>query len=214
MRGSAASTTSSIPRQSGPPYDSAIANTRFFNISNWADSDSLRLATSASRAEFSPHAAFAFSTALPKNSELLARRFMVSVCLIDLMPRSSSIWDMFPPDWTAPSMPTSTADRAPTASLPQACLKSAADMLAVCAHVSMDEAFVATSLSMVAMMVEMAVPPASASMPMDDSAVARPSTSASVSPIDLPAPAILMAMWLMSASVVAKLLPRATMVEP
>ena len=58
------------------------------------------------------------------------------------------------------------------------------------------------------------MPPASASMPMDDSAVARPSTSDSVSPMDFPAPAMRMAMWLMSASVVAKLLPSSTMVEP
>ena len=93
-------------------------------------------------------------------------------------------------------------------------MNSSTDMFAVAAHVSMDEAFMATSLSMVDMMVEIAVPPASASMPMDDSAVASPSTSASVRPMDLPAPAMRMAMCEMSASVVAKLLPKATMVEP
>ena len=130
------------------------------------------------------------------------------------MPRSSSIWLMLPPECVAASMPTSTAESAPTASLPQASTNSSTDMFAVCAHVLTEPAFVATALSMLDMMVEMAVPPASASMPMDDSAVARPSTSASDSLIDFPAPAMRMAMCEMSASVVAKLLPRATMVEP
>ena len=87
-------------------------------------------------------------------------------------------------------------------------------MPATSAHVSTDLAPVATSLSMLLMIVEMAVPPASALMPMDVRAVESPSTSASLRPICLPAAATLIDMAETSLSVVAKELPRATMVEP
>ena len=87
-------------------------------------------------------------------------------------------------------------------------------MPAVWAQVSRFSPLVATSLSIELMTVEMAVPPASASMPIDVSAAAMPRTSALDRPIDFPAPAILIAMEEMSLSVVAKLLPSPTMAEP
>ena len=70
----------------------------------------------------------------------------------------------------------------------------------------------ATSILMSAF--ENAEPPICASMPTEDSAVAKPSTCASVSPTCLPAPARRCAISMMGFSVVAKLLPRSTMVEP
>ncbi len=59
-----------------------------------------------------------------------------------------------------------------------------------------------------------AVPPASAWTPTDDMAVPMASTSACVKPAILPAPAMRSAKAAMSRSVVAKLLPRSTMVLP
>ena len=51
-------------------------------------------------------------------------------------------------------------------------------------------------------------------MPTEDSAAAKPSTCASVRPTCLPAPAMRCAISMMGFSVVAKLLPRSTSVEP
>ena len=95
-----------------------------------------------------------------------------------------------------------------------AAANSSEDILAVFAHVARFSSLSATDLSISLMTVEMAVPPASALMPSDVSAPARPSTSALDSPIDLPAPAILMAIAEMSDSVVARLLPKPTIVDP
>ena len=121
---------------------------------------------------------------------------------------------MLPPLSTAPSMPVSTAESASTGSPFHAAANSSALMPAVSAHVARPSEPVATSLSIWLMMVEMAVPPASALMPMDVSAVDRPRMSASLMPTWWPAAATLMAMSETADSVVAKLLPRATMVEP
>ena len=61
---------------------------------------------------------------------------------------------------------------------------------------------------------EKAEPPICASMPTEDSAAAKPNTCASVRPTCLPAPAMRCAISMMGFSVVAKLLPRSTSVEP
>ena len=61
---------------------------------------------------------------------------------------------------------------------------------------------------------EIAVPPASASMPTEESAVAMAMICGSVSPTTAPVEASRVAMDTMSASVVAKLLPKSTMEEP
>ena len=61
---------------------------------------------------------------------------------------------------------------------------------------------------------EKAVPPASASIPTEDSAPENDMIWASVKPTWCPAPAILIAMSTISDSVVARLFPSATMVDP
>ncbi|MPN54096.1 hypothetical protein SDC9_201765 [bioreactor metagenome] len=64
------------------------------------------------------------------------------------------------------------------------------------------------------MTLEKALPPASASMPTELKAAEKDIISDSVIPTCVPAPANLMAIDTISASVVAILLPSATIVEP
>ena len=61
---------------------------------------------------------------------------------------------------------------------------------------------------------EKAVPPASASRPTDDSAVAKPSICDCVRPTCAPAAPSRVAMFIMALSVVAKLLPKSTNAAP
>ncbi len=61
---------------------------------------------------------------------------------------------------------------------------------------------------------ENADPPASASIPTDDNAAAKPTMSPSVMPICFPAPAKRKPISVISDSVVAKLLPKSTIAEP
>ena len=72
----------------------------------------------------------------------------------------------------------------------------------------------ATSRSTWLMMVEIAVPPASASIPTDPSDAEIPSICALVMPTCAPAPPMRIANAMMLDSVVAMLLPRPTMVAP
>ena len=73
---------------------------------------------------------------------------------------------------------------------------------------------VAEATSILISALEKAEPPICASIPTEDSAAAKPSTCASVRPTCLPAPAMRCAISMMGFSVVAKLLPRSTSVEP
>ena len=121
---------------------------------------------------------------------------------------------MFPPSAVAASMLDSSAERACTGSALHASAKSRADMPAVDAHVSTASELRAMSLSICAMIVLIAVPPASASTPIDASAVARPRMSSWDICTCVPAAAMRIAMDEMSDSVVAKLFPSPTMADP
>ena len=224
--------TSRRESASGPPNCSAIATARFFSISNFAASDSLRFSSSLPSAAFASHSSFAFATASATNCEFPARRFMTSVCLIESMPSSWSMTDMLPPSAVAASMLDSRAERACTGSAFHASENSRAVIPAVDAHISSDPVTLsisfwvmslapamasparAMSLSICAMIVLMAVPPASASTPIDASAVARPRMSAWDMCTCVPAAAMRIAIDDMSDSVVAKLFPSPTMAEP
>ena len=80
-----------LKAERGVPISSAMAITLFCRISMRDARLAFRLSTSACSAEFSSHAAFAVSTALARNSELPARRFIASVWRSSVMPSSSSI---------------------------------------------------------------------------------------------------------------------------
>ena len=73
---------------------------------------------------------------------------------------------------------------------------------------------VAAATSMLISALENAEPPISARTPTDDSAAAKPNICASLRPTWSPAAARRSDMFMMSASVVAKLLPRSTSVAP
>ena len=113
-----------------------------------------------------------------------------------------------------PPRPSTKDDTAPAASFCHAVRNSAAVMPAVCAIRSSESPPWRVALSICLNVLLMAVPPASASMPTDDNADAKPSTSCSDMPTELPAAAIRWAIDTMSRSVEAPALPSATMVEP
>ena len=97
---------------------------------------------------------------------------------------------------------------------PQASLNCSALMPATSANSASFGEPVCTMVSKFLSRVDIALPPASASMPTEDSAVATAIISASDSPMMAPDDASRVPMATMSASVVAKLLPRSTMVAP
>jgi hypothetical protein len=110
--------------------------------------------------------------------------------------------------------PTTTELSALAGSVCHASTNSSAPMPAVCAKSSTSSPPFCTAASMPIMVLLMAVPPAAASMPTEDSAVARASVWCSVMPTCTPAPAIRSDMSTISDSVVAMLLPSATIEEP
>ena len=121
---------------------------------------------------------------------------------------------MFCPDVTASSMPAKSWVRAAAASSRHACAKASELMPAAFAQSSRASLPVATATSISDMVREMAEPPIWASIPTELREAASPRTCASLRPIWPPAPAILMAISMMAASVVAELLPSPTMVAP
>ena len=130
------------------------------------------------------------------------------------MPSFSSCPSVEPPCFSISPRPLTTAVSAPAESFSQACLNSAALMPAVSAHSRSCSPPFCTDASMLIMVFESAVPPASALMPTEENAADRPMMSASLMPTWAPAPAILMPKLTTSASVVAILLPSATIEEP
>ena len=213
MSGVEASSTSKRAFTRGVPTSSATAVTRFCRIWKRAARESLRLSTSRCKAVFFVHSSLASATASVTSEEFPARRFITSIWRTEFTPRSCSIIDMLPPACVAPSRPESTAPSASTGAAFHFAANASALMPAALAHVDRFSELVATSLSMRLMMVDTAVPPASASTPMEESAAARPRMSAWLMPTCVPAAANLMAMAEMSLSVVAMLLPRPTMAD-
>ena len=97
---------------------------------------------------------------------------------------------------------------APVASFSYAFLKSLADIPATLAKLSKLLPPLAQATSMLTINLENALPPASAPKPKLDSDAAKPKMSASVIPTCLPAAASLNDICMISASVVAVLLPK------
>ena len=103
---------------------------------------------------------------------------------------------------------------APAASVWNACLNSEALIPATFANCWRDSLPVSTASCMLESRVLNAEPPASASMPTELKAAEKDMICASVMPTWDPAPAIRSPIAVISLSVVAKLFPSATMVEP
>ena len=73
---------------------------------------------------------------------------------------------------------------------------------------------VETDRSIVFNILETELPPAAASIPNEDNAVDNPNTSLELKPTILPATPNLVAIFIISASVVENLFPKSTIVEP
>jgi len=116
--------------------------------------------------------------------------------------------------FSAPSVPLRMETRVSDAEVCQAVRKSSALMPATWAKASRLSPPVATAASIVLTVVENAVPPASASMPMDDIAADQPRMSAWLMPTWVDDAAILWPMLEMALSVVAMWFPRLTMADP
>ena len=110
--------------------------------------------------------------------------------------------------------PLRNASVAPLASVSNFCLNSLADIPATFANPSSLSPPLAQAFSNLDSKLLNAVPPASASIPNDDIVPAQAIISASVIPTCLPVPAILNPIVSISDSVVARLLPKLTIVDP
>ena len=121
---------------------------------------------------------------------------------------------MLSPSAPALARPCTNASRPAAESSDHSFANSSLDMPATSAKPARDSPPSRTAASIFFMPIVMAVPPASASMPTEDMAAARPSTSPSVRPSCAPIPDRRIPIAMISPSVVAKLLPRPTRVEP
>ena len=133
---------------------------------------------------------------------------------MDSTPSSNRTKFKFSPPFCASFIPNNTACIAPAASVSHAFLNCSALIPAVCAHTFIFSLPNATLLSISDMIVDIAVPPASASIPTLERLADIASIWSSVIPICVPAPAIRIAIFIISASVVAELFPSATSVSP
>ena len=171
-------------------------------------------AASSASAVFSAHAELERSSAsvsIPSDDASASTAFESRT---SVSPSASSTDTADIPDPSSFPRPLMNSATAPTASLRHAEANSFADIPAIFAKLSTFFEPVSTSVSMVLSSFEKAEPPASASMPTDESAVATASICGSVSPTTSPVEASRVAIATISASVVAKLLPSATIDEP
>ena len=175
---------------------------------------SFRWSTSFCRALFCSHAVFARSTELRNKSPALARRRMVSELRMFLMPSFSSVTFMSSPESLVRFKPSTNASMASIGRFFQASANWPALMPATRAYSPTTLEPLATFLEISWMMRVIAEPPASALMPSEDIAPDMPKISACENLAAVPAPARRRAIAEISFSVVARWLPRSTMVEP
>ena len=134
--------------------------------------------------------------------------------LTPVSPRSVRVRTALSPCSFSRPRPEMKEVRAETASCSHASANSSAVMPLSSAYFSSVSPPLATAFSMPLSVWVMAVPPASASMPTEDMAAASARIWGSLRPARVPADASRVAIRVISASVVAKLLPKSTMTEP
>ena len=165
-------------------------------------------------ATFSSQAAVPSSSASVKVSEAPAALRSMSRIRISVIPISSRTAMALFPLASLSDSPLIKLAMAPAASVWNACLNSEALIPATFANCWRDSLPVSTASCMLESRVLNAEPPASASMPTELKAAEKDMICASVMPTWDPAPAIRSPIAVISLSVVAKLFPSATMVEP
>ena len=171
---------------------------------------SRRLAYSRDSAEFADHACS------PSRSDWVSRSPAPAIFSIDdatrtsAIPRSSRVEKTSPPDSLIRPRPWTNKSIACAGRVSNACANWSALTPATWAKASSSSPPALTALDMSMRTLLIAVPPASASTPTDDSALDRARRSDSVIPTTLAAPAIRDAMLKMSRSVEAPLFPSST----
>ena len=137
-----------------------------------------------------------------------------STSLALAIPNSSITETVSPPLSLTPSKPLSKAIRASSGLDFQAFENSSADIPEILANFSTSSPPEITAVLTFCITLDIEVPPDSALIPSDDIAPAKPNTADSLIPTSLPVPASLKPKLVISDSVVAKLLPTATIAEP
>ena len=175
----------------------------FFRFVNRDFVVAYRLLASLVRAAFSLHALLAVSCAREKSSVALVERSRVSRRRTSLMPISSKVAIALSPSSSILERPTMKDWKAAAGSLSHKALNCLAVMPETFAKSSRASPPVADATSIFTNALEKAEPPIWASMPTEESAVAKPRICASDKPTCLPAPARRMDMARISDSVVA-----------
>ena len=199
---------------SGTPTVMAMFSILFLSTCKREAMDSLRWSTSFCSAAFSSHALRERSTDCLTKSTDPARRRMVSDSRMPVMPSSESVSFMSAPASLLSWMPCSSAVKAVVAFSRHAVANCSADIPAASANACNWSPPEETALPIFTSVWLIAEPPISALMPSEDMAPDRPRISALDIPACVPADAKRCAMAETSDSVVAMLLPMATMVEP
>ena len=196
------------------PRSIAASFISFFAIFILDSVVSYRMAASSWSALLSSQASFDIFRLSLNSSFAPDVRLKASDTLISLISSSASISLVDLPCLVVSLNPTTKSASAPAASSRQALANSPAVMPATSANPyrSSDPVSIASWIRL--MTREKAVPPACASMPRADSAVAIPRTSASDILACLAAPANRFAISRISFSVVAELLPSSTIADP
>ena len=186
----------------------------FFAIATRDSAVSYRLDASSIRAVPFSNSALPISIALDRTPVAEERRRSASDSRMPVMPSSVSTALVDMPICSVCERPSTKAVSASAGRVSHIVANCSADMPDTCANSSRDSPPSSTALPMRFIVVDMAVPPASASMPTDDIAAAMPRISPSESCACAPAPARRIDMSTISDSVVAKLLPRPTTEAP
>ncbi|OPZ78845.1 MAG: hypothetical protein BWY79_00648 [Actinobacteria bacterium ADurb.Bin444] len=196
------------------PMLMATSDTLFLRMLIWEAVVSTRRAASSFRALFSSQAVAASPCASVNTSVAPEALSRASRTRISPSCRLSSIGRTFWPSPCISPRPVMNALMAPAASVSNLALNSSADMPATAAKFVRDSPPLWAAEYISSITLENAVPPASAAMPTEERAPAKPSVCASVMPMVDPAPASRRAISTISPSVVARLLPSATTVAP
>ena len=175
---------------------------------------SYRLLASAVNALFASHDSRPVSMLLLSMSFAPVSRSITCAFSVPLMPRSESVLAASPPLFDTRARPSTKEVSAVTGSLFHAAENSDALMPDTRAKSSSFLPLDNTCVFIMSMTREITPPPSCASMPTDDIALASASTSDSLAPTCLAAPAMRCAMLTMSRSVEAPSLPSATSAEP
>ena len=167
---------------------------------------------------FSSYALDDVSTAWPSISEARAKDCSILLCLTPFIPNFPRVAETLPPSSFTVASPLIKSCKAATGLVFHVSAKLCADTPATLA-INSRSSVVPSLKSATAVLIEvrvcvMAVPPASAWIPTELIAAASARISVSDSPTIVPADASLVAISVISDSVVAKLFPRATIVDP